>query len=53
MKIRHCFLIVVQQNHFKNQTNETDLDKNDGTLNLIFCCTTFQGNHCNQANCNS
>ena len=31
MKIRYCFWIVVQQNHFKKQTNETGLDKNDGT----------------------
>lgn len=24
------------------------MDKNDGTLNLIFCCTAFRGNHCKQ-----
>ena len=48
MKIRYCFWIMVQQNHLKKQTNETGLDKNDGNINLIFCCTTFWGNHCNQ-----
>lgn len=34
MKIKYYFWIVAQQNHFKKQTNETYLDKNDGTLNL-------------------
>ena len=35
MKIRHCFWIVVQQNNLKKKTNETGLDKNDGTLEKI------------------
>lgn len=43
MEIRHCFVIVVQQNHWrKKKTNEPGLDKNNGTLNFIFCCTTFE-----------
>lgn len=38
MKIKHCFWVVGQQNQLKN--NETGLDKNDGTLSLIFSYQT-------------
>ena len=43
MKNRHCFWIVVQQNHLKRQTNETGLDKNDD-----FVAQPFEANICNQ-----
>lgn len=39
---------MVQQIYFEKRTNDSGLDKNDGTLNLILCCTTFGDNHCKQ-----
>lgn len=43
MEIRHCFLNSCLTESFElTKTNETDLDKNYSTLNLRFCCTTFE-----------
>lgn len=48
-KIRVCIGFLNQQNILNFQSNENGMDKNDGSLNLIFCCTAFTDHHCKQA----
>lgn len=47
--LKNRFRFLIQQYILNNKINENGMDKNEGTLNLIFCCTTFGGNHCKQA----
>lgn len=39
---------MIQQNILNNKTTENGMNKNDGTHNLIFCCTANRGTHFKQ-----